>query len=89
MASGASDRYLRLHSAFPPPVKAGNRQEEKGEVLDELYMKVTPTVVLWDGRAEPDEANVDRGEEEDEVWDEMEEAESDDDETSVKKSKRQ
>lgn len=73
---------MRLHSTFPPPAQVGHQQEGKGEVLDKTYMKVVPTVVVWDGMGqatatgdgEP-EVNGDDGDD-DEVWENMEEADS-------------
>ncbi|KAH9854122.1 hypothetical protein C2E23DRAFT_819680 [Lenzites betulinus] len=72
MASAAQDRFV------------GQQQEHKGDVLDKHYMKVTPTVVVWDGRTDIlDVVAVDEGaEDEDNVWDAMDTAagsDSDDD----------
>ncbi len=50
VASGADDRFLRLHSTFSLPSAVGEQQEQKGDVLDKLYMKVIPTAVVWDGK---------------------------------------
>ena len=52
-----------------------------------MYMNVSPTVVLWDGRAEPSPEPLNREPEEDDIWDEMEGAESDEEGTSMKKSR--
>ncbi|KAI0781044.1 WD40-repeat-containing domain protein [Trametes elegans] len=79
MVSAAQDRFVRLHSIFAPPAEVGQQQEHKGEVLDKLYMKVTPTVVVWDGKTDVIDV-VEKDDDavgEDEVWDAMEEAESD------------
>ena len=82
LASVAQDRFLRLHSTFPPPKEPGQQQEHKGEVLDKLYMKAIPTAVVWDRRedagqgasaAEGDADEVD----DDDVWDAMENVEDD------------
>lgn len=85
LASGAEDRFLRLHSTFPP-ASMGEQQEEKGQVLEKAYMKVMPTVVLWDGRSEsavPDsEDHI--GEENDMIWEEMQTAESDEEQAGNK-----
>ncbi|KAJ3554882.1 hypothetical protein NM688_g2877 [Phlebia brevispora] len=90
LTSGASDRFLRLHSTFPPATKAGDQQEEKGQVLNKTYVKVTPGVAVWDSRAMSSEERPTRSEDEDEdeeaIWDEMEDAESDD-ETDRKKAR--
>lgn len=79
MASASQDRYVRLNSTFPPPAEAGQQQEQKGEVLDKQYMKVVPTVVVWDEvvAAEETPAEREENEQEDEVWDAMQAANSD------------
>ena len=86
MASASQDRFVRLHSTFGPPAEAGQHQEQKGAVLERLYVKVTPTVVVWDDLLEPELektlSNVgdEEGEEGvDDVWDAMEEVDSDSD----------
>lgn len=48
LASVAQDRLFRLHSTHPPPDDAGQPQEEKGEVLDKIFMRSMPTCVVWD-----------------------------------------
>lgn len=94
LASVSEDRFLRLHSTPAPPAQAGQQQEHKGEVLDKLYMKVKPTVVVWDGQAgvsvnggAGDEGDADSDGEGD-VWDKMEDVESDDGAEGRKKSKQ-
>ena len=79
MASASQDRYIRLHSTFGPPANPGQQQEQKGEVLGKEYMKVVPTVVVWDGVVNAVESQAEREEDEpeDEVWDAMQAAESD------------
>ncbi|KAI0695930.1 hypothetical protein BC835DRAFT_1406096 [Cytidiella melzeri] len=91
MASTAEDRYVRLHSTFPPPAQVGQQQEHKGEVLEKTYVKVVPTVVLWDGVDEVAASNAQREaaeDDDDEVWDEMEEAESDEENVKGRKKTR-
>ena len=84
------------HAAeYGDPAAVGAQQEHKGEVLDKLYMKVTPTVVLWDGRpdaaAEADdekrEGEGSEDEDEEDVWDNMEDVDSEDEGAKRKKSK--
>jgi len=90
LVSTSLDRYARIHSTFPPPSTAGDQQPQKGAVLDKVFMKSIPTVVVWDGddshseiiAANDDEADND-------VWDEMENVEDDgDDEPNAKKKRR-
>jgi ribosome biogenesis protein NSA1 len=94
LVSAAEDRFLRLHSTFPPPPQISQQQEQKGEVLDKLYMKVKPTVVIWDeltdATAEDDiAAKVEGSEDEDgdDVWDKLENVDSEDDLVGRKKSR--
>ena len=85
LASASQDRFVRLHSTFGPPAEAGQQQEQKGAVLEKLYVKVTPTVVAWDGLLEPEsegtanQVDEDDEEGEDDVWAAMEEVDSDSD----------
>ncbi|KAI0664913.1 hypothetical protein C8Q70DRAFT_1049108 [Cubamyces menziesii] len=94
LASAAQDRFVRLHSTFSPPPQAGQQQEHKGEVLDKLYVKVTPTVVVWDGVVDgsASAAQADgegEGENEDEVWDAMQVADSDSEDEGKKSRKKE
>ena len=78
MASVSQDRYIRLHSTFGPPAEAGKNQDHKGEVLDKLYMKVVPTVVVWDSSTDASVSTPHEDEEGvDDVWNAMQAAESD------------
>ncbi|KAJ3485694.1 hypothetical protein NLI96_g4784 [Meripilus lineatus] len=79
LATASQDRFLRLHSTFPPPKQPADQQENKGQVLDKLYMKVAPTVVVLEQAEEPLEtthASLEGdGDQDDDVWDKMEDAE--------------
>jgi len=83
LASVGRDRFLRLHSTFSPSAELGQHQANKGEVLDKLYMQVVPTAVVADPNNLVNltlDKNVDdeAGDEGDEdVWDQMEDVESD------------
>jgi ribosome biogenesis protein NSA1 len=93
LASAAEDRYVRLHSTFPPPAQVGQQQERKGEVLEKTYVKVVPTVVLWDGveatgsSQSADGNDKDEGDDDD-VWDNMQEADSGEENTKGRKKSR-
>ena len=77
VASTALDRFARVHSTSVLPQQAGQQVEKKGEVLDKVYTKSIPTVVIWDGDAVNiglNTDNTDDGEidnEDDNVWDTM------------------
>jgi ribosome biogenesis protein NSA1 len=45
-----------VHSTFPPPPEAGQPQDDKGAVLEKVYMKSIPTCVVWDGVEEDEDA---------------------------------
>ncbi|EIN07389.1 hypothetical protein PUNSTDRAFT_89660 [Punctularia strigosozonata HHB-11173 SS5] len=98
LGSVAQDRLFRLHTTKPLPKTAGHRQEEKGEVLDKVYMKSSPTAIVWDGvvdaeleddgseGARRDEDDVD-GDDED-VWDKMRNVDDSDSEAARGKKAR-
>ncbi|KAH8980937.1 hypothetical protein EDB86DRAFT_2978133 [Lactarius hatsudake] len=48
LVSTALDRYARVHSTYPPPAEAGQPQNNKGTVLEKVYLKSIPTCVVWD-----------------------------------------
>lgn len=70
LASASLDRFTRIHSTFPPAAEVGKQQEEKGSVLDKMYMTTVPTVVIWDQNAA---RNLHTGAEDDEgdIWEQM------------------
>ncbi len=91
LASTAEDRYVRLHSTYPPAAQVGQQQEHKGEVLEKTYAKVVPTVVLWDGvdNSRSNATDEEEGEgDEDELWNNMEDVESDDEAGKGRKKTR-
>jgi ribosome biogenesis protein NSA1 len=55
LISTSLDRYARVHSTYPPPPETGQPQDEKGAVLEKVYMKTIPTCVVWDGITDEDE----------------------------------
>ncbi|KZT69002.1 hypothetical protein DAEQUDRAFT_298805 [Daedalea quercina L-15889] len=93
LASVAQDRFLRLHSTYPPPKEPGQQQEHKGEVLDKVYMKAIPTIVVWDRSEDAAQAvsadkTEEEGAEDDDVWDAMEDADDDEDAEGRRKGKK-
>ena len=76
LASSALDRYVRIHSTFPPPTEVGQQQERQGAVLEKIYLKSTPTVVVWDQNTSSIEQEV-TPHEDDDVWGTMESVEID------------
>ncbi|KAF9480119.1 hypothetical protein BDN70DRAFT_833309 [Pholiota conissans] len=75
MASTALDRYARVHSVVPPPAVAGSHMEQKGLLLKKMYLISVPTTIVWDKWEKSTTINEESSEEEnedDEVWDTME-----------------
>ncbi|KAF8559531.1 hypothetical protein OG21DRAFT_1502774, partial [Imleria badia] len=70
LASVSLDRFARIHSTFPPATEVGKQQEQKGAVLDKVYMTTVPTVVIWDESAV---GNLHANTEEDDgdIWEQM------------------
>ena len=82
LASTALDRFARIHSTSSPPEHTGEQVETRGEVLEKVYTKSIPTVIVWDG-------SVLGLSEDDDVWDGMEDIGfSDEDEDIVGRRKR-
>jgi ribosome biogenesis protein NSA1 len=52
LISTSLDRYAHMRSTYLPPLEAGQPQDEKGTVLEKVYMKSTPTCVVRDGLIE-------------------------------------
>ncbi|KAF7294980.1 hypothetical protein MIND_01036100 [Mycena indigotica] len=77
LVSTALDRYCRIHTTFPPPAVAGSNQDNssKGQVIEKIFTTSVPTVVAWDG---VHQTPVQPPDEDDDVWDEMENIGSDD-----------
>jgi len=71
LASVSLDRFFRLHTAPSPPTTAGAAQSEKSKDVAKLFMKSTPTVVLWDGVLDTSEKQADEGNEVEDVWSNM------------------
>ncbi|KAI0736961.1 hypothetical protein C8Q72DRAFT_34813 [Fomitopsis betulina] len=93
LASVAQDRFMRLHSTFPPPKEPGQQQDNKGVVLDKLYMKTIPTVVVWDRSEDASQATSATEEDaeevdDDDVWAAMEDAEDGEDVEGGRRGKK-
>ncbi|KAI0283108.1 hypothetical protein BGY98DRAFT_953075 [Russula aff. rugulosa BPL654] len=59
LISTSLDRYARVHSTYPPPPETGQAQDEKGAVLEKVYMRTIPTCVVWDGVTDEDDVEED------------------------------
>ena len=94
VASTALDRFARIHSTSIPPEQAGQQVQRKGQILDKVYTKSIPTVVIWDGNVADTGLKVDKGDEgendcEDEnVWDTLENVGDSDGENAPRSAKR-
>lgn len=87
MASTANDRFARLHSTTPPPSREGQNLDHKGTVLERIYVTTVPTVVIWDETADEGKGVDTTEEQEDEVWNDMEQV-SETDTEEIRKTKR-
>jgi ribosome biogenesis protein NSA1 len=102
LISTSLDRYARVHSTYPPPPETDQPQDEKGAVLEKVYMKTIPTCVVWDGvtdeddddddddrmRPGDDDDDDDSGDDED-VWAGMEDADDSENEGQQAQRRRQ
>ncbi|KAA1469473.1 hypothetical protein DENSPDRAFT_878950 [Dentipellis sp. KUC8613] len=93
LASSALDRYLRVHSRFPPPENPNDQQEQKGEVLEKVFVNSVPTVIVWDKGQEESTQNDAEGEGEEEsddedVWEGMQNVDDDSEEEDVPSKRR-
>lgn len=90
LASTSQDRFFRLHSTVPPSEVAGQQQDERGEVLNSLYMKSIPTAVvvdpLDDASKGSDMSPVGEGEED--PWEGMRDLSDDEDNEKPRKMRR-
>ncbi|KAG6911489.1 hypothetical protein DXG01_014563 [Tephrocybe rancida] len=86
LASAAFDRFVRIHSTFSPPRETGQQQEQKGKILDKIFMKSTPTVIIWD-RAVRQETAITTPEVDD-VWETMATTGADSDDDTRRRKKR-
>jgi ribosome biogenesis protein NSA1 len=99
LISTSLDRYARVHSTYPPPPETGQPQDEKGAVVEKVYMKTIPTCVVWDGVTDEDEdeddedrpaggdGDDDSGDDED-VWTGMQVAEDSENEGQTGSARR-
>lgn len=99
LVSTALDRYARVHSTYPPPAEAGQPQDNKGTVLDKVYLKSVPTCVVWDevagedadhgdGTKRRDGAGADSDGSDADVWKGMQVAEDSGDESEPQVHRR-
>jgi ribosome biogenesis protein NSA1 len=88
MASTSNDRYARIHSTFPPPPREGQNIDRKGEVTEKVYVASVPTVVIWDDVVDAMKDFSSPPEEDDDVWNDMEEVGDNDAETRGNKKRR-
>jgi ribosome biogenesis protein NSA1 len=99
LVSTARDRYARVHSTFSPPAEEGQPQDDKGTVLEKVYMKSIPTCVVWDGITDEDadhemsgsgdDGKGDSGDDDDDdVWEGMQAVEDSEDEGETQARRR-
>ncbi|KAG9318437.1 hypothetical protein JVU11DRAFT_528 [Chiua virens] len=69
LASVSLDRFTRIHSTFPPAAE-GKQQEDRGTVLEKIYMTTVPTVVIW-GQGAVDNSRTIADQDEGDIWEKM------------------
>lgn len=73
MASASLDRYVRVHSIFPPPLQAGKAQDEKGDILEKIFVTSIPTTIIcYEETLSADTERQDEDEDDDDIWLNME-----------------
>ncbi|KAH7930829.1 hypothetical protein BV22DRAFT_1190936 [Leucogyrophana mollusca] len=89
VASVSLDRYTRIHSTFPLPDQLGQQQEQKGTVLEKVFMTSVPTVIVWDEDTQATPMTTDDAEDEggEDVWDGMKNVGESDDEEEAREDK--
>jgi len=94
LASVSLDRFARIHSTFPLPLKAGQQQEQKGQVLERIFTTSVPTAIIWD-QSDSVRTLADAEEQKDgdeDVWEGLENIENDSDveenTTKIRQTKR-
>ena len=92
MATTSLDRYVRTHEVVGPPPRAGERLDRKGSVTAKIYANSTPTCIAWDGTApsvgENEQEDLD-DQQQDEVWNALEEVSESEGEQAPKQKRRQ
>lgn len=81
LVSAALDRYLRVHSIYPL-ADPGKQQDNKGDIVQKVYVKSIPTVVVWDQDStseNPSPENEDEASKsDDDVWEGLQNVDDDD-----------
>ncbi|KAJ6502599.1 hypothetical protein C8R45DRAFT_1092425 [Mycena sanguinolenta] len=89
LVSTALDRYCRIHTSFPPAPEAGQSQDNKGQVVEKVFMTSIPTVVAWDGvESRTSVPELGAEDDDDNVWNDMENVEDSGDESKERKRRR-
>jgi ribosome biogenesis protein NSA1 len=93
VATTALDRFARIHSTSTLPQRANQQVETKGEVLEKVYTKSIPTVVIWDSDVIDSDLHADRQEGEDDsedenVWNKMANIGDSDGDDALRNAKR-
>ena len=91
LLSASLDRLCRVHATVAPPAEAkANGSGDKGDVVDKVYMTTTPTVVVWDRRDEGEtkKTGLEEDDDEEDVWEGMENVEEEEDGSRGKKRKK-
>ncbi|KAG5727641.1 WD repeat-containing protein 74 [Termitomyces sp. T112] len=69
LASAALDRFVRIHSTSSLEQQVCQQPQQKGQILDKVFMKCTPTTIVWDSVIEQSITIPMEG---DDVWETLE-----------------
>jgi ribosome biogenesis protein NSA1 len=73
MVSTSLDRYFRVHTVVPPPSQPGVNTEQRGGIINKIYLTSVPTVVVWDQQKTSKTVTIDDNSlKDDDLWDKME-----------------
>ncbi|KAF8636642.1 hypothetical protein AX17_003450 [Amanita inopinata Kibby_2008] len=91
LATTALDRFARIHSVQPPTEGIRHQQDQKGQVLEKVFTKGVPTVVIWDNDIPITTGNaaIDDDDDDEIIWRNMQHVEDDSDtETNIRNKHR-
>jgi len=71
LATAAHDRFARIHSIHPLPELAGQRQDQRGKVLEKVFTRSVPSSIVWDGHSPTLPSHPEDDEDDEDVWKSM------------------
>ncbi|KAF8350748.1 hypothetical protein F5887DRAFT_1269500 [Amanita rubescens] len=68
LATAAQDRFARIHSVHPLPELAGQRQDQRGQVLEKVFTRSLPSSIVWDGHSPTLFSHPNDDDDDEDVW---------------------